>query len=244
MIKAIICIYHGSSDETINNKTSKILNKLVKNTFTSFNHYEVFLSNVVNDRLDNKRFELEECLNNLINLGYRDVYILMVSIISGSTRDYVINITNKYQDKLNIKVSSGLIDNYSDAMKLAKILKNDKPCQYLYLGHGSKDISQISYENLERAFKDLGYFNHFVDTLSNKNLIHDLENKLCFDQKIYLYPLTFICGKHATNDIENEIFNKLIKLGYDIEYIEESLGMNKDVLDLYILKLRKIIYER
>lgn len=239
MKQAIVTVYHGSTNETINKKTSTDLTKKVKAKFPNFDVFEVFSSKIVNHRLNNKRMDFKQCLTHLESNGYSKTYVLVTNLISGVELTVINDLL--MESNLSYQISDALFDNIISITKIANILGNkNKDESFLFIGHGSKRKTNEKYLLLEKQFNELNYDNHYICVIDGKPTYDDIKNKLDTTKKLNIFPLMFTAGYHAKKDVKG-LADALIDYFIDVEYHNISLGMIDDIKNIYLDNLEEMI---
>ena len=117
----------------------------------------------------------------------------------------------------------------------------------VFMGHGTDHEKDISYDKLEKAFREKGYENVYIATVEGRVTLEDIIPKLKDKgiQKVVLKPLMLVAGDHAINDMASDegISWKIIleREGFNVKPILKGLGQLEKIQDIYLEHLEKIM---
>lgn len=245
MKKGIVIASFGSTYEEALKNTIEVIENKMKKIYGKKNIERAFTSNKIRQKLKIRKnltiFTPNEALQSLKNKGFEKIFTMSIHILNG--------IEHKKLDSSFGKVSEPLLFNDIDYEKIAKNTEfNDTKGNdaIIFIGHGSEDISDKSYEKMQNFYEKIGKKNIFVGTIEGKITILDILEKLKNTnyKKILLKPFLIVAGDHAKNDIasdnENSCKTILSKNGYEVQTELVGMGEYKFIQDMFFEKFEKI----
>lgn len=231
--KAIVLVYHGSTNEEVNQLTSTKLTNMIKKDFQNYDVLEVFSSKIVLHRLENKRLNYAQAALDLANNNYQEVVLVLLNLAFGRDNQIQIDEFKKYGYKL--KVVKPIFESLSNLKYLArKLTRRDKEYNNIYIGHGSKHHSNESLLKLNQEFKNMGLVNYQVIVNQKDNFEANIQSlKFSKNQTIMLHPLTYVNNYHGQK-VTQQYYDYLSDKGYNVIIDKESLGMQDYFNDLVI----------
>ena len=246
MKKGIVVASYGTVHTETLKKTIEVIENNVKKKYGENNFERAFTSKRVCHKLKTEKnysvFNHEEALNALKNKGFNNIVTMSLHILDGI--EYK-KLNNKYG-----KISEPLLFVEED---YEKIIGNEEfndtkgNDAIIFVGHGSEDISDKSYEKLQKKYEKAGKNNVFIGTIEGKIQISDILEKLQNTdyKKILIKPFLIVAGKHAKKDImsDNENSWKTIfeKNGYIVETELVGMGEYQFIQEMFMKKLEKIL---
>ena len=116
----------------------------------------------------------------------------------------------------------------------------------IFMGHGSEDIADETYNKLQKVYEEQGKNNIFIGTVEGAIRLEDVLEKIKGEnfKKILLKPYMIVAGDHARNDMgsdeEDSWKTVLENKGYEVEVQLKGLGEHKVVQEMFMEKLGKI----
>ena len=245
MKKGIVIASFGTTHEDALKKTIDVIENKIGEKYGFENFRRAFTSNKVRQKLKIKRnliiFNQNEALQDLKNNGFEKIFTMSLHILNGI--EY-----KKLSDKFG-KISEPLLFNEFDFKKIVENKEfNDTKGNdaIVFVGHGSEDASDESYEKLQNYYKTFGKENIFIGTIEGKTTIEHILKKLKNTnfKKILLKPFLIVAGDHAKNDImsddENSWKTILEKNGYEVETELIGMGEYPFIQKMFFEKFEKI----
>ncbi len=248
MKKAILVISFGTSWRDTLEKTIGAVEKTIGAAFKT-EVFRAFTSAMIIKKLyerDGIKIDtVGEALEKLCADGYTDIFCVPTHIMNGEEYDKAIAETEKFSDRMNIRVSRPLISLTEDYFKIADIFSKrltDKNRLYVFMGHGSGHFANALYSALDYHFKNIGMDNVFVGTVEGfpdlDTVIRRTKEKNT--RSVTLLPLMLVCGDHARNDMADEWKSEFEKNGFETRCDMTGLGEIKEIREMYVEHLRDI----
>ena len=115
----------------------------------------------------------------------------------------------------------------------------------ILIGHGTYKPETAQYAMLDYMFQAEGHKNFAVGTVEGYPSFEDAVNRLPERQKkikeVQLIPFLFVAGDHAKNDIAVDMKQALEEKGYKVSVLNEGLGQNAAILDIYMDHIKFIM---
>ena len=261
MKKAILVISFGSSDIDAVNKTISIIEKEIALEFKDYDVIRAFTSHRIIRKIKAQNGEViktpGEALEELKNLGYKEVIIQPLHIIAGEEYDYIKRVI--YDNKNNFENlllgrpifyyggANGTPNDYIEFINAVEdeILKGDRVV--VLFGHGTAHPSNSAYGCLQNILSYRGYDNVFITTLEAypkfEDLLTVLKRKSIKEVKVI--PLLLLAGHHVKKDMasnkEKSLKTYLEDEGISVEVLIKGLGEIKKFRELYILRIKDVI---
>ena len=245
MKKGIVIASFGTTHEDALKRTIDVIENKMGQKYGFENCKRAFTSSKVKEKLKIKRnliiFNQSEALQDLKNYGFEKIFTMSLHILNGI--EY-----KKLSDKFG-KISEPLLFNELDFKKIVENKEfNDAKGNdaIVFVGHGSEDASDESYEKLQNYYKKFGKENIFIGTIEGKITIEHILKKLKNTnfKKILLKPFLIVAGDHAKNDImsddENSWKTILEKNGYKVETELIGMGEYPFIQKMFFEKFEKI----
>lgn len=160
MKKGIVIASFGTTHEDALKKTIDIIENKIGEKYGFENFRRAFTSNKVRQKLKIKRnliiFNQNEALQDLKNNGFEKIFTMSLHILNGI--EY-----KKLSDKFG-KISEPLLFHEFDYKKIVENKEfNDTKGNdaIVFVGHGSEDASDESYEKLQNYYKTFGKRKYF-----------------------------------------------------------------------------------
>lgn len=215
--KALVVVSFGTTFHETLKKDIGGLEQAIAAAFPDRDFRRAFTSNIIRNRLaarDNIVVDdLKTVLEKLSKEGYTDV--LVQTTLLTPMEEYANKIlpamTEFSKNKTFKKLTIGepLLTNAKDYEPVAKALKKEMPkardnFSVIFMGHGSPNKHNPSYNNLQKAFDKLNIkaVIGVVEDTDNPNF-EDMSKKLKERNvtEVFLMPLMIVAGDHANNDM-------------------------------------------
>lgn len=251
---ALLMVYFGTTHDDTRALTIDAFNKKVKETFPNLEVREAFTSRIIMYRLAKRGIIKKnpiEALSQLKADGYTHVIVQSANIIDGiemeSLRNDISQVSPLFKE---IRIGLPLLytpEDYKQA--IAAILpKGKENAANILVGHGTYKPETAQYAMLDYMLQAEGYKNFTVGTVEGYPSFEDAMNRIPERQKkvkeVQLIPFLFVAGDHAKNDISVDMKQALEEKGYKVTVLDEGLGQNPQILDIYISHIKYIMENR
>lgn len=246
MAKGILVTSFGTTYLDTRKKSIEVIENLVKEKYGEDKVERAFTSNIVRKViLKNENLKINDHIEGVEALkakGYDEIVTMSLHIIPGS----------EYKTKINHEVSEvtePLLKNDEDFVRVVNdeeindTLGNDV---LIFMGHGSEDIADETYNKLQKVYEEQGKNNIFIGTVEGAIRLEDVLEKIKGKnfKKILLKPYMIVAGDHARNDMgsdEEDSWKTILEnKGYEVEVQLKGLGEHKIVQGMFMEKLSKI----
>lgn len=244
MKKGILITSFGTSHKDTREKSIEVIENLVKEKYGKENVERAFTSNIIRKIIEKneniKIYNHEEGIKSLKERGFDEIITMSLHILNGS----------EYKNKISHEtiVTEPLLyleEDYERIVLDSEINDLEGNEALIFMGHGSEDIADESYNKLQNMYEKYGKNNIFIGTVEGEitieNVIENLK-KLNF-KKILLKPFMIVAGDHAKNDMgsdeEDSWKTILSNEGYDVSISLKGLGEYKVVQKIFMEKLEK-----
>lgn len=249
MGKGIIVASFGTSYERTRKLSIESVEDDIRDEFREIPVERAFTSRIIISRLKKRDgldiFTEKEAVEKYRKDGIEDIYIQPLHIISGHEYEKISSIEG-------VTVGAPLLTSDEDYKKAVEAV-NSKDLDgdvLIFMGHGTNHEADVSYERLEREYRDQGYENVFVATVEGERTIEDVlvEMEEKNYKKIILQPFMLVAGDHATNDMasdEDDSWKTILEAkGYEVETRLKGLGEYQGIRNIYIDHLKDIMEEK
>ncbi|MCR5303211.1 MAG: sirohydrochlorin cobaltochelatase, partial [Lachnospiraceae bacterium] len=235
----------------------------VRRAFTS----QIIINHVLardGEQIDN----VEQALTRAQKNGVKNLIVQPTHLMHGAEYDELSEAVSKHEDEFeDIVIAEPLL---GEAVSDAKTVNDDKKSvaesvtaealkeagyadpgaagdagvAFIFLGHGTSHVANVTYDQMQNTFKELGYKNVFVGTVEGEP--EDTECSVVIDRireagysKVILRPMMVVAGDHANNDMAGEdedSWKSMVGAAEGIEGVEcqiEGLGRIPEVQKLY-----------
>lgn len=252
-MKAFITISFGTTYDEIRKITLENIEKLLKESYPSFDHYSAWTSNIVISRMKKRNYikkTPEEKVEELIKKGYKKIFIQPTHLLAGNEYKKILKARDKYKNKkrnIEISVGSPLFGRKNSLIDIIKIIKKEygllESTGYIFMGHGSSSKDNGKYHKLNRIIREKQLNNIIIATVEGTPSFDDVKEwikKNKYD-KYTLIPLMFIAAEHIKEDLlgKDSWKEQLLSLGYKVEGVDKGLGEIEDVQKLLISYAKK-----
>lgn len=245
MLKAIVVVSFGSTDEKIRAATIDSLAHEISVTYPTFEIRQAYTSNFIVKKLFRHGVLIQTVSEQIANLraeGYEEIILLPTHFTAGE------EFQNKIKPQVadDVKILSPLLSPNCDTDFDKKVLATAINCfspldeDLVLVGHGSPNVHNPTYENFQRMI-DERHKNIHVGVIEEKDtpnfddVVKRLESRDV--EKILLAPLLFTGGLHMEKDIKISWQTRLSALGFKVKIFSEGLGTFRSFRRLYIDKL-------
>ncbi len=249
--KATVLVHFGTTFDEARERTMDVLEKEMVEAYPQRVIKSAFTSEMVRGSLRRRDIHIPnvaEVLEDLKNLGVREVHLLVSLLLDGKEYQKVKEQASKFADVFDeLKITQPLIhENSMD--ELAEILMAIYPQTEnhltLFMGHGTSFASDEMYRRLEESLNERGYPSR-IATIEGREGLEDVLSRLPIEKekKIHLVPLLYVAGDHATHDmVENTDSwkHKLESQGYLVKAQIIGLGEHEEIRELYRKNLEEI----
>lgn len=257
MKKGIIVASFGTTYEETRKLCIESIENRVREKYKGFLVLRAFTSQMVINKLkkrDNYNVNnIREALEEMKNDGIEEIYIQPLHILSGYEYEKILRQTEEFikdNRDCSVKIGKPLLYDDEDYEKIVKILNlpDVKADEWIiFMGHGTSHETDISYDKLEKIFREKGYEKVSIATVEGRITIEDLIPKLKNEgvKKVFLRPFMLVAGDHVINDMVSEEEDSwksiLEKEGFNVEGILEGLGQLREIQDVYLQHIEKIM---
>ena len=187
---------------------------------------------------------ISSTLFNLVNDGYKEVYLVPLHVIEGAQFKQLLKLKSEYEYSFDrIELLKPLLSYKEEKVKeiysIVEGLKGDmEDGDILLVGHGSLKDSNDVYKNIKTEFDELLGKRFYMATLEGENTFERTikeikENNV---EHITIKTLLIIPGKHYINDIcegEYSLVKRLENEGINVSISKSSLLQYEDIRKIY-----------
>lgn len=256
MKKAILVVSFGTSYPETREKTIEACEKRVAQEFPEYTVFRAFTSNKIIKKLktrDNMHINTpSQALNQLKELGYKEVIIQSLHIINGGEFEKITAQVEKFKaDFDSIIISQPLLDSKEDYEKAIEAIRHQIPPlkeheALILMGHGSKHHAFSAYACLDHMLLNEPIYLCAVESYPGLDQVIE-RLKQAKIKKAHLMPFMLVAGDHATNDMasddEDSWKSILEQAGIETECHLQGLGENPLIQAQFIEHI-KVAIER
>ena len=217
------------------------------------------------EKIDNMDQALERAVNN----GVKNLVVQPTHLMHGAEYDELSETVEKYKDKFeSVKIAEPLLGEVgsdatvinADKEAVAKAITDEavKAAEYdsveaaeadgpafVFMGHGTSHVANVSYDQMQTQMEQLGYKNVFIGTVEGEP--EDTACEAVIDKikeagykKVILRPLMVVAGDHANNDMagdDDDSWKSQFEASGAFDSIEtqiEGLGRIPAVQQIYV----------
>lgn len=189
--------------------------------------------NHVQARDDEKIDNMEQALERAVDNGVKNLVVQPTHLMHGAEYDELSETVGKYKDKFeSVKIAEPLLGEVgadatvinADKEAVAKAITDEavKTANYdsidaaaedgtafVFMGHGTSHVANVSYDQMQTQMEQLGYKNVFIGTVEGEP--EDTECQAVIEKikeagykKVILRPLMVVAGDHANNDMAGD----------------------------------------
>lgn len=262
MKEAILVVSFGTSfPEAKKNSLDQIYLDVVK-AFPGKRVFEAYTSSIIMKKLAGEGrpvLNVPEALEEILAEGIKKVTVLPTHMIPGIEYKKLQGFVKEFERSFEkITLLPTVLQTEEDCMKMAAIvtsilqipkIKEEGPSldatEYILMGHGTEDVANERYHQMNEAFVKLGFYNVRIASVEAKPNLEDainiLQVKYNAPVKIVLHPFMVVAGDHANNDMagEEDSFKAILEeLGNHVTPIVKGLGEYEEFRKEYVEKLR------
>ena len=189
--------------------------------------------NHVQARDDEKIDNMEQALERAVDNGVKNLVVQPTHLMHGAEYDELSETVEKYKDKFeSVKIAEPLLGEVgadttvinadkeavakaitAEAVKTANYDSIDAAAEdgtaFVFMGHGTSHVANVSYDQMQTQMEQLGYKNVFIGTVEGEP--EDTECQAVIEKikeagykKVILRPLMVVAGDHANNDMAGD----------------------------------------
>lgn len=175
---------------------------------------------------------VSQALDQLAGEGYTQVLLQPTHLLPGGEYQAMADQLEGYASRLSFSVGSPLLHTPQDVEAVAAALPAclsplEENEGALFLGHGTSHEAHGVYAQLEQALHRQGHTNLYVGTLTGGLTPPQTAQRLHHLSRLYVHPLTVVCGVHAMRDMlegTESWCGQLRQAGMHVEGIPQGLG--------------------
>lgn len=241
---ALLLVHFGTSYDDTRAVTIDALRQKAEKAFPKMEIREAFTSRIIAFRLAKRGIIKKNPIEALAQLkadGYTHIIVQSSNIIDGiemeSLRKDIAQVAPLFKE---IRIGLPLLYTPEDYQQVIKAIlpKGKEKAANLLMGHGTYKPETAQYAMLDYMLQAEGHTNFTVGTIEGYPSFDDAINRIAERQKkvkeVQLIPFLFVAGNHAQNDISVDMKQALEEKGYKVSILNEGLGQNAAIQDLYI----------
>ena len=189
--------------------------------------------NHVQARDDEKIDNMDQALERAVNNGVKNLVVQPTHLMHGAEYDELTEAVENYKDKFeSVKIAEPLLGEVgadetainedkaavaeaitAEAVKTAGFdsldAAKEEGTAFVFMGHGTSHVANVSYDQMQTQMEQLGYKNVFIGTVEGEP--EDTECQAVIEKikeagykKVILRPLMVVAGDHANNDMAGD----------------------------------------
>ena len=189
--------------------------------------------NHVQARDDEKIDNMDQALERAVDNGVKNLVVQPTHLMHGAEYDELTEAVENYKDKFeSVKIAEPLLGEVgadetainedkaavaeaitAEAVKTAGFDSLDAAKEdgtaFVFMGHGTSHVANVSYDQMQTQMEQLGYKNVFIGTVEGEP--EDTECQAVIEKikeagykKVILRPLMVVAGDHANNDMAGD----------------------------------------
>ena len=253
----ILVVSFGTSYNNNRALTIGAIEDDIKEAFSNYDVRRAFTSqmviNILKKRDDLVIDNVKEALERAVDDGIKTVIIQPTHVMDGTEYHFkILDVVEDFKERFeNIAIADPLLISDEDFEDLIRCItaKEDygDDTAVVFMGHGSPAESNRVYTKLQSMLKEKGFNNYYIGTVEAKP---DYDDVLAMVKdgdykRIVLKPLMVVAGDHAQNDMagdEDDSWKSMFASeGYEVECVVEGLAQSKEIRDVYIKHIQKVI---
>ena len=253
----ILVVSFGTSYNNNRSLTIGAIEDDIRDSFSDYDVRRAFTSqmviNILKKRDDLAIDNVKEALERALDDGIKNVIIQPTHIMDRTEYHFkILDVVEDFKDKFeNIAIANPLLISDEDFEDLIASITSkgdyDDETALVFMGHGSPAESNMVYTKLQSMLKEKGFDNYYIGTVEAKP---DYDDVLAMVKegdykKVVLKPLMVVAGDHAQNDMagdEEDSWKSMFAAeGYEVECVVEGLAQSKEIRDVYIKHIQKVI---
>lgn len=265
--KALLVVSFGTSYVETRKKTIEACeNKLIEK-FPEMDFFRAWTSRMIIKKLKNRDDEHilfpDEAFEEILEKGYREVYVQSLHLICGEEYHKLLYVIEKYRDKFDkVEIGRPLLTNLEDYNEMAdfiervsiddckKDIQNQIKTATVWMGHGTEHMSHSAYAALDYRLR-LKEVPAYIGTVEGYPELEEVIALLKKDkiEKVHLRPLLLVAGDHATNDMansneEDSWYSILKSNGFDVDVHLQGMGEFEFIQDKFVSNMCDEIDEK
>ena len=242
---AILVVSYGTSQVSALSTLSAIAHQ-VGEAFPGLPLRHAFTSRFLRDTLAQRGGpylpHVSDALAQLAAEGYSHVLLQPTHLLPGREYQAMVDQLEGYSSRLSFSLGTPLLHTPQDVESVAAALPACLPplapdAGALFLGHGTSHEAHRVYAQLEQALHRQGHTNLYVGTLTGGHTLQQTAQRLHHLSRLYVHPLTVVCGVHAVRDMLEGAASwcgHLRQAGLAVEGIPRGLGDSPTIRSLFV----------
>lgn len=239
---AILMVHFGTTHADTRALTIDALNAKVQEHFKGVEVREAYTSRIVAKRLKDQgitKLNPTQALDALRRDGYTHILIQPTTIIDGVEMESLTETVRAEAARFKeVRLGTPLLFYTEDYARVIEVLAegSNPGVAYLWVGHGTYDVSTAQYSMLDYMLTEKGYTNHIVGCIEGYPYYEQALGRLkaLGIKQVRLAPLMFVAGEHAKHDIAEDWREKLEAEGFAVEVSMQGLGEIPAIQDCYV----------
>ena len=176
---------------------------------------------------------MDQALQRAVDNGVKNLVIQPTHLMHGAEYDEMVEAVDSYKDKFeSVAIAEPMLGEVGDD---ATVINDDKKavaqaitdeaCKeagyddmaaaaddgtaFVFMGHGTSHVANVTYDQMQTQMDDLGFTNAFIGTVEGEP--EDTECQAVIEKikdagfkKVVLRPLMVVAGDHANNDMAGD----------------------------------------
>lgn len=250
-------IHYGSQIEETRAKSNDVVDKEVKERYPDIPYYRAYTSWRVLSLSDEEKAKegiltVSQALDKMLEDGIDTVYAGMTFLIPCDEYYTSRHTLERYEDKFaSIKAATPALFEPSDCQPVAKALidsiKFEPDKQYILISHGTGDIADVIFPQLDKTFKDMGYPNVHMAVLKGSPKLEEAIAALQrerYDGVVVLAPYMMGAGSSTIDYIgvhDSTFVRQLNIAGFKTKSIRTGTGEYPEFREIFYKKLADIM---
>ena len=256
---AILIINYGSDYAETKAKSTDMIYKEIVERYPEFPVYEAFTNTRVVSLPEEMRRAgnynlVEEAMDKMAEDGIEAVYCVMTFLVPVDEYYKALNVLKRYEPKFSlIKVTYPAMYELADCRRVAMAMidsaKFDHDKAYILLGHGTANIADVLWEQIEEEIHSAGYDKVFLALLRGAPALPEAIGKLQnlrYDGEVTIVPIMVGAGYSVRSTLEvstNPFLMRLRTAGFPVKTIIKGVGEYPEFREVFYEKLDKIMNE-
>lgn len=239
---AILMVHFGTTHDDTRAQTIDAINLKAQEHFPDVEVREAYTSRIIIKRLAQRgilKLNPLAALSRLKADGYTHILVQPTTIIDGvemeSLNRNVAELRHQFKE---VRVGTPLLFYADDYIKVIDALtqNGDDQTAYLWVGHGTYDVSTAQYAMLDHMLKYRGHNNYVVGCIEGYPFYEQALSQLqgLGLKRVVLVPFMFVAGEHAKNDIAVDWKAQLEEAGFQVEVSLQGLGQVPAIQNRFI----------
>ena len=255
MKQALLAVSFGTSHAETRKRTIEAIERDLRDAFPERDFYRAWTSGFVRKKLKETEGlvidSVPEAMERIRSDGIGDVLVQPTHMLAGGEFEKTEEeIRARRSHFSQIRLGAPLLAEQEDLLSLASALKEAfsgilKTDLLALMGHGSENLADNPYEQLNQIFSAGGLDNFRAGTVEHAPgfapVLHAARERR--PGKIYLAPLMVVAGDHALHDLcgpaEDSWESRLRREGYETVGILKGLGEYERIRAQYVAHARR-----